>query len=197
MGNDKEFKEAIGGFIIAFSELEFGLASLCSFTIFDLRKVDEYTLDCIGLPFEKKIKTIGDCINNEMKELNEEWELLKKELDIVNRERRFLVHGHMLYFIPVESITTYIKDKKELTVKDFSIKEITMLTNKIQEINTGKNGISGIFREKFIKNRIDNWNDLIRDEQKIIYSVNSKIISEWKGSPNINKTQSSPSNIKS
>ena len=40
--NDKEFKQAIGAFIIAFSELEFGLVFLCSMTEFDVRKKDEY-----------------------------------------------------------------------------------------------------------------------------------------------------------
>jgi hypothetical protein len=35
---DKKFKEAIGAFIITFSELEYSLADLGSMTEFDLRK---------------------------------------------------------------------------------------------------------------------------------------------------------------
>lgn len=38
--NDRKFKEAIGAFIIAFSELEFGLAILCTLTEFDPRHKD-------------------------------------------------------------------------------------------------------------------------------------------------------------
>ena len=43
--NDKKFKESIGSFVIAFSELEFGLAFLCSITEFDLRRMDELLLN--------------------------------------------------------------------------------------------------------------------------------------------------------
>jgi len=42
--NDKDFKEAIGSFVIAFSELEFGLVFLCSMTEFDIRVASDYTL---------------------------------------------------------------------------------------------------------------------------------------------------------
>jgi hypothetical protein len=52
--NDKDFKEAIGAFIIAFSELEFGLVDLCSMTDFDLRQKDKYFIKYLGYPFEQK-----------------------------------------------------------------------------------------------------------------------------------------------
>ncbi|OFY97443.1 MAG: hypothetical protein A2546_06535 [Sphingobacteriia bacterium RIFOXYD2_FULL_35_12] len=46
--NDKDFKQAIGGFIIAFSELEFGLVFLCTMTEFDIRKSNSYTSKYLG-----------------------------------------------------------------------------------------------------------------------------------------------------
>ena len=52
--NDKDFKEAIGEFVIAFSELEFGLVFLCSMTEFDLRQKDKYVTKYLGYSFEQK-----------------------------------------------------------------------------------------------------------------------------------------------
>jgi hypothetical protein len=52
--NDRKFKEAIGAFIIAFSELEFGLAILCTLTEFDPRNKDKFLSKYIGYSFEQK-----------------------------------------------------------------------------------------------------------------------------------------------
>jgi hypothetical protein len=67
--NDKDFKEAIGSFIIAFSELEFGLVLLCSMTEFDVRKKDEYITKYLGFTFEKKKQHLTDFISEHLEEL--------------------------------------------------------------------------------------------------------------------------------
>ncbi|MHB1178000.1 MAG: hypothetical protein ACYCZO_06675 [Daejeonella sp.] len=57
--NDKDFKEAIGSFVIAFSELEFGLVFLCSMTEFDLRQKGKYVTKYLSVSHSnKKLDTL-------------------------------------------------------------------------------------------------------------------------------------------
>lgn len=183
--NDKDFKEAIGSFVIAFSELEFGLVFLCSMTEFDIRKKEEYITKYLGFSFEKKQKHITEFINEQLIELKQTWDILNYEIGQLNRERRFLVHGFMGYSLPRETITTHIKEKGELTTKVHTLKEIKDLTKRIQILKTGENGINGEFHILFAKTRIDKWNSLVNDDNKIIYRVNNKIVSDWKGNKKI------------
>ncbi len=185
MGNfesDRQFKIAIGAFIIAFSELEFGLAFLCSMTEFDIRQKDKYLTKYLSFPFEKKIKHLSNFIDEHLTEVKSIWNKLKIEIGQLNRERRFLVHGFMTYSLPDENITTYIKEKGEIVEKKQTIAEIYKYTNKLHDINTGKNGINGSFHILFTKLIVNKWNNLVNDDNKVIYKVNNEIISEWKGS---------------
>jgi NADH:ubiquinone oxidoreductase subunit D len=179
--NDKDFKEAIGSFIIAFSELEFGLVFLCSMTEFDVRKKDEYITKYLGFTFEKKMQHLTDFISEYLEELKPIWEKIKIEIGQLNRERRFLVHGFMTYYLPHESITTHVKENGKLTTKKQTLEEIKSFTNRLHHLNTGENGINGEFHTLFTQTRINKWNDLVNNENKIIYRVNSKIISDWTG----------------
>lgn len=179
--NDKEFKQAIGAFIIAFSELEFGLVFLCSMTEFDVRKKDEYVTKYLGFTFERKMQHLTDFISENLNELKPVWDKLKNEIGQLNRERRFLVHGFMTYYLPHETITTHVKEKGKVITKKQTIEEIKKFTNRLHHLNTGENGINGEFHTLFAKTRIDKWNDLVNGENKIIYTVNDKIISKWTG----------------
>lgn len=179
--NDQEFKHAIGSFIIAFSELEFGLAFLCSMTEFDIRRKDEYIVKFIGYTFEKKLEHLSNFISEQLTELQPIWEDLKIEIGVLNRERRFLVHGFMSYGLPKETITTHIKEGKKITSKTHTIKEIKDFTDRLYHLNTGKNGINGEFHTLFTKTRINKWNELVNDDNKIIYKINNIIVSDWKG----------------
>lgn len=179
--NDKGFKEAVGAFIIAFSELEFGLSFLCSMTEFDLRLKDKYLVKYMGFSFEQKMRHLTDFINEHLSEIKPVWDKLKEEIGQLNRERRFLAHGFMTYYLPHESITTHVKEKGEIVTKNQTLQDIKNLTNRVQHANTGNNGIKGEFHTLFTKTRINKWNDLVNDDVKIVYSVNSKIISDWKG----------------
>lgn len=178
---DKKFKEAIGAFIIAFSELEYGLAHLGALTEFDLRKRDNYLLTHIGNTFERKVKILTEFIDGNLTELKPIWDELKGEIGQLNRERRFIAHGFNQYFLPNESITTYIKEGKKLSSKELTVDNINKLTNRLHHLNTGENGINGEFHTLFTKTRINKWNELVNDDNKIVYSVNSKIESDWKG----------------
>lgn len=93
--NDKEFKQAIGAFIIAFSELEYGLVFLSSMTEFDVRRKDEYVVKYLGFTFDRKMQILTEFIEQNLTELKPTWEKLKIEIGQLNRERRFLVHGFM------------------------------------------------------------------------------------------------------
>ena len=178
---DKEFKEAIGSFIIAFSELEFGLVFLCSMTEFDIRQKDNYIVKYLGFPFEKKTQHLTDFIAQQLPEIKSIWDKLKAEMDSLNLERRFLVHGFMSYSLPNETITTHIKQGKQVTTKNQTLDEIRSFTNRLHHLNTGENGINGEFHTLFTKTRINSWNSLVNDDNKIIYQVNNEIISDWKG----------------
>lgn len=179
--NDKKFKEAIGAFIIAFSELEYGLAYLGVMTEFDLRKRNNYLLTHIGYSFENKVKNVTCFIETQLPELKPIWDIQKNKIGQLNRERRFIAHGFSSYSLPHESITTHVKEGKKLSKREFDLKTINKLTNELRHLNTGKNGINGEFHTEFTKLRINKWNELVNDDNKIVYTVNSKILSDWKG----------------
>ena len=179
--NDKDFKEAIGAFVIAFSELEFGLVFLCTMTEFNLRQKDKYVTKYLGFAFEQKVKHLTEFINEHLAEIKPTWDTIKQEIGLLNRERRFLVHGFTSYGYPRETITTFAKESGQVTTKKQTLSEIKSYTDRLLHLNTGDNGINGEFHTLFTKTRIDKWNRLVTDENKILYKVNSEIISEWKG----------------
>ena len=178
---DKKFKEAIGAFIIAFSMLEYGLAHLGTLTELDPRKRNHYLIKYIGNRFERKVKILTEFIDENLTELKPIWHELKDKIGQLNRERRFIVHGFNQNFLPNESITTHIKEGKKLSNKNLTIDYINELTNRLHDLNTGKNGINGEFHVLFTKTRINKWNELVNDDNKIVYRVNSRIESDWKG----------------
>ena len=179
--NDKNFKEAIGSFIIAFSELEFGLVFLCSMTEFDIRPKDKYITKYLGFTFEKKVQHLTAFIEEHLIEIKPTWEILKSEIGQLNRERRFLVHGFMSYALPQETITALVKEKGKVTTKNQTLEEIKNFTNRLHHLNTGENGINGEFHTLFTKTRINKWNALVIEDNRIIYKVKNIVISDWNG----------------
>lgn len=182
--NDKDFKEAIGSFIIAFSKLEFGLVFLCSMTEFDIRQKDNYITKYLAFSFEQKVKHLTNFIEENLTEIKPIWDNLKVEIGQLNRERRFLVHGFMTYYLPKEEITTYARENGKIVERNQTLSEIKEFTNRLNHLNTGNNGIAGEFHTLFTKIRINKWNDLVNDNNKIVYSVNNQVLSNWKGSAN-------------
>jgi hypothetical protein len=68
-----------------------------------------------------------------------------------------------------------------VTTKKQTLEAIKGFTNRLHHLNTGENGINGEFNTLFTKTRIDKWNDLVNDDNKIIYRVNNEVISKWTG----------------
>ncbi len=108
--NNRSFKEALGGFVIAFSELEFGLVFLCTLTEFDPRYKDKYVTKYLGFSFEQKVRHITDYVDEHLSEVKPVWDKIKVEIGQLNRERRFLIHGFLSYGFPSEEIATYVKE---------------------------------------------------------------------------------------
>lgn len=184
--NSKDFKEAIGSFIIAFSELEFGLVFLCSMTEFDPRQKNNYVTKYLGFTFEKKMQHLTNFIEEQLPEIKPTWDKLKNEIGQLNRERRFLVHGFMTYYLPKETITTHVKEGGQVVTKNQTLDEIKSFTDRLHHLNTGENGINGEFHTLFTKTRVNKWNSLVNDDNKIIYQVNGVTISDWTGKEKAN-----------
>jgi hypothetical protein len=179
--NDKLFKEAIGAFIIASSEMEFAITSLCSILGEDPRLHQNQFLEIFGKPLDKKRETIGQFIKNHLTELLVEWIEINVSIGRINADRRHLVHGFTQYYLPNEHIETFVNKNGQIEKKRFTITDIKALTEKIHHINTGKNGINGEFHTKLFVARINTWNYKVEPEMRMVYSVNNKILSDWKG----------------
>lgn len=179
-GNDLKFKEAIGEFIIAFSELEFGLAILCTLTEFNPRQKNIFFLKHLGYSFEQR-NTLNDFIKKELPEIQKIWSKINTDIGQINRERRFITHGFMTYSLPNENISTYVRERGKVVEQKQAVEKIKDLTKRIYEINTGSNGVNGEFHTQFTKIRIDKWNELVIKKNRIVYRVHNEIISQWKG----------------
>lgn len=71
--NDKLFKESIGAFIIASSEMEFAITSLCSILGEDPRLHQNQFLEIFGIPLNNKRKLIREFIKTHLPDLLKEW----------------------------------------------------------------------------------------------------------------------------
>lgn len=176
-----DFKTAIGEFIIAFSELEFGLVFLCMITENDLRNKNNYFDKYLGFSLDQKIKHLDIYIKENLQEIKNIWDKQKHGIKEINRERRFLVHGFMSFGFPKEKISTFLKENGVIKNRFHTIEEIKSYTNRIQHLKTGENGINGEFHILFTKLRINKWNETASKSDKITYTVNSEIVSDWKG----------------
>ena len=179
--NDKDFKEAVGEFIIAFSELEYGITCLSIMTEFELTKKDTYFIEHLAYSFEKRVKLLTAFIDNHLSKLKPIWDELKQEIGTINRERRFLAHGFFSYSLPNEHVYTHIRENGKIVEKKLTVAEIKALTQRLHKLNTGTNGINGEFHILFTKTRVNHWNNIVNDSHKITYTVNSEVITDWKG----------------
>ncbi len=179
--NDKEFKEAIGALVISSSEMEFAICRLCSMVGEDPREHQDRLFQYWDKRLEEKRKAVSDFIKVQTPELHSEWTLINAEIGKLNEDRNFLIHGFVQYYLPNTEVVTYRKKKGKIIKKQFSINDIRVLTNKIHQINTGTNGINGVFQTKFFLARINNWNNQVEESRRMIYRVNDEVLSDWKG----------------
>lgn len=177
---DEAFRLAVGTFIVTFSELEHGLGELAVFTIDDLRELDDQYGRHIGLRMDQKINAVNDCIEKYHPELKDTWFSIKQEIDELNSERRHLTHGIAMYHVPNPTITSKVRRRNSTLSKEWSIEDIKDLSNRLIPLIQGE-GVCGDFHTAFVKARIDRWNNFVVPEYRIVYSVNSEILSNWKG----------------
>lgn len=166
--------------MLAFSQLEFGLGIICTFTEFDLLRRDEHLPDYLGMTLENKKKTITDYLDKYETELIPIWTEIKKEIDDLNSQRRFVAHGIQHVFVD-DKLTAVVKVGRQLQEKELTIDKVNQWTRRLDEVNTGDNGILGEFYESFVTRSINRWNRHVIDDFKIVYQVNDKIVSDWKG----------------
>ena len=176
---DKKFNEAIGNFIIAFSQLEFGLVELCFLTEFNLSNQKDIYVKYLGISTDKKRKCISEYVNENLPALSSTWLTINQKIGQLNRQRRFIVHGIMESFIQNESIISKIKENNTYVKKSISLTELTNLTNQLHKINTGENGILGAFNIVFKTNIFNNWNKKVFNSPKVIYKIDNKIMTEF------------------
>jgi hypothetical protein len=178
---EKKFKESIGAFVIEFSKLEFGLVELCALTEFNIHKKNEYISKYMGYTFVKKISIISDTIKNCFPELQETWNKLESKIKEINSYRRYIIHGIIDYSFQDETTTSYVKSKKQISKNELTVEKIDDITNQVSILNTGEYGILGDFHTLFTTARVNQWNTIVSDENKIVYKVNDIMLSDWKG----------------
>jgi hypothetical protein len=87
---DRKFKENLGGFIIAFSELEYALAEISALTEHELPKWEYQLVKHLGHSLDDKLKQISKYINSELPELKIIWDEQKQKVKVINQDRRYL-----------------------------------------------------------------------------------------------------------
>lgn len=155
---DIEFKKWVGEFVIAFSELEHGIAQLCALS----NRLDNSTYDAdmvrfTGMRTIDKLNFLSKSLADHYPELAVIWKDHKTKLDRLNHERRFIVHGIYFYTIG-EEVPALIKvgksDKRaRFSGKYVKISELKRMCNELHYLNSGENGINGELWEKLLLKR--------------------------------------------
>lgn len=176
----KDFKEAIGSFILAFSELEVGLGIICSFTEFNLLTREQNLPTYLGLTLENKKKTISDYIKRYEPKIKPTWDRIKNEIEFLNEQRRYIAHGIESVYVN-DSLRAIVKVGQRLEGKQLTIQDVKKWTDRLHHVNTGEHGIIGEFYLDFARRSINRWNKFVIEDFRITYTVNNKIVSDWKG----------------
>ena len=124
---------------------------------------------------------MGEFIKTHLPNLLEEWIVINVAIGQINSDRRHLVHGFTQYYLPEEHIETFVKKKGRVEKKRFTVNDIKALTEKIHHINTGDNGINGVFHTKLLVTRINLLNYNVEPKMRMVYKVNNVILTDWKG----------------
>lgn len=177
----ENFLRELGLFNVEFSKLEFGLLDLCTMTSEHFPAYKPRYIDFIGDSLEKKRKKIKYHLKENLPDLLKEWTEINVEIGLLNDERRHLVHGVGQAYLFHESISTYVKKKDKVEKKEYTVKNIRSLTNRVAHVNTGKNGICGEFYFKMKTAVIDLYNESVPNKDKKVFRVNNEIVSVWKG----------------
>lgn len=178
--NREKFKSGIGHFVIKFAELEFSLLYYCA--IIDHPRDQNLGIrEHLRSSFEERRNKISIFIRKELPDIKEIWDSINMKLGEINRERRFIVHGIGRTNFFSDSVKAFIPQKDRVDIKDYSIESIKNLSDKIAHLLTGVNGLTGEFLVEFNTRRFDLHNRTTLEDNKIIYKVNDKILTDFKG----------------
>lgn len=177
--NREKFRSALGQFVIQFSELEFSLLYFCG--VIDYPRNENLGIkENLRTTFDQRRKKISEFVRTELPEIAEIWNGINGSLGNINRDRRFLVHGIGRENFFQHSVKTFIPQKTEVDLKDFTIDDIKKLSDQIAHLLTGDNGLGGEFIILFKTKRFDLHNRTTKEDNKIIYKINDKIMTELK-----------------
>lgn len=174
-----QFEIALGKFIKRFSELEYSLLYYWSL-IDDPKNQNLVVKENFGSSFDDRRKKVTKYINNNLPELTERWKNINNKLTTINKERRYLIHGLGLSNFNNNTIKAVIKLNNQINVKIFTVAQINILLNEIAHILTGNDGLEGEFLIDFTTIRFNEYNSL-NAIGKIVYRVNDKILTSYKG----------------
>ena len=160
--------------------MEFGLGIICSMTEFNLLTREQTLPTYLGLTLEQKKNTITEYINKYEPELKTTWENIKKEIDFLNKQRRYIAHGIERVYVN-DSLRAIVKTGKTLEAKTLTIDEVESWTERLHHVNTGKDGVIGNFYLDFVTRSINRWNKYVIEDFRITYTINNKVVSDWKG----------------
>jgi len=177
---NEKLKSAIGSFIIAFSELEFALAHICIFTEFDLLRANETAVEYLGMSLDLKKRKIKEYISKYQPDLKERWQNISDEIARLNKHRRYVAHGVHVASVS-DSLNSSIKVGKQMESEELTVEKLNQWRSDLSELNTGQDGVNGVFMTDFKRLSIDRWNKHVSNEHKIVYKINGEIVSEWKG----------------
>lgn len=175
----RQFQCALGKFAFEFAELEYALLYYWGI-IEDPKNQNLIIEENIGSDFEARRKKVTTFIHKNLPNLNSKWNTINKKLSEINLERRYLIHGIGLANFNENAITAAIRHKGTLKPKKFSIDDIKRISNDIAHLLTGVDGLSGEFLIEFSTHRLNHYNEHTADS-KIIYQVNNKILTDYKG----------------
>lgn len=152
----KNYKTAIGDFIVTFAQVEAGMSIIISLIKGDYSK-SYHIAKYFALPLNSKrgkVQKLDNFINtlqsSQRDKIIDDWNFVKSEIEYLSNCRHHLVHGTGLTGFYQEKIKTMLDEKLDYIIqyKEFSIDDIKQLTDRTHHLLTGLHGIQGDF---FIK----------------------------------------------
>lgn len=179
MNNDIKFKAALGEFILAFTELEFALVELASWTAPNVHERKSFFKDYLKDSFESNRNSVSQYIKDSIPEIRPIWLDINSRIGRINLDRRNLVHGLINYSILQDDNQAILHHKGEVKSTEYNSDKIKVLTKEIYEILTGENGVNGELHIDFIRRRLNIHNESVQ-KGKIIYKVQNEILTDFK-----------------
>jgi hypothetical protein len=174
---EKEFDSLLGRFVRNFAELESYVLYMWGL-IEHPKAQGKIFIEKDRTLLEERRKNVTSYIHKTLPSFRLRWDRINSEINKLNQKRKFLVHatGHGDFYETYANFYTMGTGE----VHKIEHKEIKALLNDLAELFTGDDGINGIFVNDFATERYNEYNRTT-NEGKIIFKLNSKIVTEFKG----------------